>query len=240
MSNKHGYITLKELKDLLPIKYKNKSSDRLVKYVNRLILNPDYGDEFAEMFVTSITVLSGRVVYTIDQFIDACKFLCLLAMELSVTDAYIRVFPDRWTNKKAAHPDATEHDMRGESARFGHNTLVNKVREQKQLKFHLVNQDVAQRMVAQLEWLAFNARSDVAKVSAATAVLKETRPPETQKVELEVGLGEKTIEIQQQQTLVLKKIALNQQELYKQGYTLDQIQSIQMKENEVIEGEVDE
>jgi len=240
MGHKNGYITVKELKDLLPKKYKNKGSERLVKDINELIVHGDYGDEFAEMFVTSITVLSGRATYTIDQYIDACKFLCLLAMEISVTDSYIRVFPDRWFNKKKLHPECTEHDMRGEAARFGHNTLVNMIREQKQLKFHLVNQDVAQRMVAQLEWLAFNARSDVAKVSAATAVLKETRPPETQKVELEVGLGEKTIEIQQQQTDVLKKIALNQQELYKQGYTLDQIQSIQMKENDVIEGEVDE
>ncbi len=240
MGNRNGYITLSELKDLLPKKYKNKGSDKLVKSINDLIVHSDYGDEFAEMFVTSITVLSGRATWTIEQFINACKFLCLLSMEVSVTDAYIKVFYERWEAKKKAHPDAVEHDMRGEAARFGHNTLVNAIRDQKQIKFHLVNQDVAQRMVAQLEWLAFNARSDVAKVSAATAVLKETRPPETQKIELEVGLGEKTIEIQQQQTDVLKKIALNQRELYKQGYTLDEIQSIQMKENNTIEGEIDE
>jgi len=182
--------------------------------------------------------LSGRYTYTIEQYVDACKFLCLLSMEISVTDSYIRVFPGRWNVKRDAGGD--EHAMRGEAARYGHNVLVNSIREQKQLKFHLVNQDVAQRMVHQLEWLAFNARSDVAKVSAATAVLKETRPPEAQKIELEVGMNDKSIEIAQQQTDVLKKIALNQQELYKQGFSLDEIQSIQAKQTDIIEGEIDE
>ena len=237
MPQKSSYITLKELKDLLPKKYKSKGSEKLVKVVNAAIVNPDYGDEFAEMFVTSITVLSGRAVWTIEQFVDACKFLCLVGMEKSKVDSYMQVFPKKCDDR--IKDGQGKNVLDGDAARYNHNTLVNAIREQKQIKFHLVNQDTAQRMVHQLEWLAFNARSDMAKVSAAVAVLKETRPPEAQKIELEVGMSEKTIEIQQQQTDVLKKIALNQQELYKKGYSLDEIQSIQMKEADIIEGEID-
>jgi len=232
-------LTKELIKTSLPKKFSGEISDSVIDEINLLIDDPDYGEAFKENMVTYTSVLSGKDTWSLQMYLDATKFFSLVSMGDSQAKAYCKVFPDRLQ----ARLDRGEgqNEMAGEASRYSGSKLVNAIREQSQVPFHLRNQGAAQDALNQLLHLMMNARSDVAKVSAATAVLKETRPPEAQKIEMQVGLSDIAVEQQEKQNSALRDIAANQRKLLEQGYSLDEVQQIHVtRVHDTVEAELDE
>jgi len=231
-------VTLEYMQEVLPKNQSKAVTQETVDNINMLTEETEYGEHFREHMITSASVLAGKESWSIDHDLTAIKFYSLRSMGIGQVDSYAKVFPDRLMDRLAgAGEDKTV--LRGEAARYDNSVLVNKIREQSLVPFHLKNQGAAQEALDQLLHLMMNARSDVAKVSAATAVLKETRPPEAQKVELQLGMSDQALEMHEKQNETLREVAINQRKLLEQGYSLDEVQQIQITST-VIEGEVED
>lgn len=182
-------LTLELMQETLPKQYKKLVTEELVGELNHLTVDPDYGEEFKSSILTYMDILSGKESYSLRQYLDAIKFYSLTAAGLVQVDAYIKVFPERLQARLDRGQD--KENMRGEAARFNQTDLVNRIRNQALVPLHLVNQGVTQQAINQLANLMMTSRSDMAKVSAASALLKELRPPESQKIELDIGINTK-------------------------------------------------
>ncbi len=232
-------LTKEFVKANLGKKFTGEISDSVIDEINLLIDDPDYGEAFKENMVTYTSVLSGKDTWSLQMYLDATKFFSLVSMGDSQAKAYCKVFPDRFQ----ARLDRGEgqNEIAGEASRYNGSKLVNAIREQSQVPFHLRNQGAAQDALNQLLHLMMNARSDVAKVSAATAVLKETRPPEAQKIEMQVGLSDIAVEQQEKQNMALRDIAINQRKLIEQGYSIEEVQKIHVtRTHDTIDVDVEE
>lgn len=228
-------LTLSALTIAVPKNYKKDITPELIEELNLLIENPDYGQEFRETIVSSASILAGKEPFSLGQYVSAVKFVSLTMAGFSRVKAYCMVFPDRLEAREARGESIS--DMGGEASRFNATTAVNKIREQARIPLHLVNQGTVQAAINQLLYLMMNARSDVAKVSAATTLLKELRPPEVQNVELQIGMSDQALAVQEKQTEQLVSIAENQRRLLEAGANLNDIQQIHVT---AIEAEVDE
>jgi len=231
-------VTMEYFQETLPKKFGGAINQSTIDEINKLVEDPDYGEEFKSSMVTYTSVLSGKDKWSFKMYMEATKFFSLRAMGMSQIDSYAKVFPERLQVRLDSGFD--KNILRGEAARYDGNKLVNAIREQSQVPFHLRNQGAAQDALNQLISLMYTARSDVAKVSAATAVLKETRPPEAQKIELQVGLSEDAVEQQEKQNEQLRDIANNQRKLLEQGYSIDEVQKIHVtRVHDTIDAEVE-
>lgn len=184
MSKELSYEVFKEV---LPKNMKKVVTQEVVDEINKLVKDPDYGEELKSSMISATNVLAGKENWSLKQYIDAVKFYSLTAAAMTQTDAYCKVFPDRLQNR--LDRGETKNDMNGEASRYNSSELVNRIRNQALVPLHLVNQSTVQLAINTLTHLMINAKSDVAKVSAASALLKELRPPEAQKIQLDVGIN---------------------------------------------------
>ena len=220
-------LTLEYFQSTLPKQYKKLISQDIVTEINHLVTDPDYGKEFQESVVTAMSILDGREKWSLRKYVDAIKFYSLTAAAMPQAKAYAMVFPERLQAR--LDRGETIHDMNGEASRFNSTELVNKIRAQALVPIHLVNQGTVQLAINKLTDIMLTGRSEVAKVSAATALLKELRPPETQKVELQLGLSDEARAAQDKQNQQLISIAENQRRLLEAGHSIDDIQKIHVE-----------
>ena len=183
-------LSLELVQGLVPKHYKNSVTQELIDDLNRLSRDPDYGEEFKQSMLTSTSILGGaNSKWSLAMYVDAVKYFSLTAAQMSQADAYIAVFPERFQSR--LDRGETKEDIRGEASRYNNSELVNKIRQQALVPLHLVNQGNVQIAINVLVDIATRGRSEVAKVSAATALLKELRPAETAKIELDVNISNK-------------------------------------------------
>ena len=231
-------LTLEYMQATLPKNHAKTITQETIDEINALVEDPDYGEHFKESMITSASVLGGKEPWSFKEYMNATKYLSIVALGETHLNAYVKVFPERL---QVRLDDGFSKDVcRGEAGRYNSSVLVNALRGQSQVPFHLRNQGAAQDALDQLLHLMMNARSDVAKVSAATAVLKETRPPEVQQVELQLGLSDQALEMQDKQNETLRELAMNQRKLLEQGYDIGDIQKLHVTNKTAIEAEIDE
>jgi hypothetical protein len=165
------------------------------------------------------------------QYLDAVKYYSLTAGGLSQVDAYMKVFPERMQAR--LDRDQDKDDMRGEASRFNATELVNRIRDQALVPLHLVNQGNLQLAINTLVQVATKSRSDIARVNAASALLKELKAPETQKIELDIGVN--TTDSIAELRKATEKLAIQQAQSIDAGIAVKQI-----AESTIIEAEVEE
>jgi hypothetical protein len=237
MAKKHKIqpLSYENMLEQLPKRYRKNLTKEVVDEINKLIEDPDYGEEFKESIVTHTHILGGKENFSLKSYINAVKFYSLTAAGLSATKAYIKVFPERLQARLDRGQSA--YDITGEASRFNHSEVVNKVRAQALVPLHLVNQGTVQKAINTLSDIMLNGKSEVARVNAANTIIKELRPPEVQQVELQLGQSEEALKAQERQTEQLAQIAENQRRLLAAGVSIEDVQQIQVT---VIEAEEDE
>lgn len=231
-------LTLELVQNVVPKSYRKLVDQETVDTINKLTEDPDYGEEFKNSIITHTSILDGTNNWSLKQYVDGVKFYSLTAAGLSQVDAYCKVFPERLQSR--LDRGQSKVDMNGEASRFNSTDLVNKIRQQALVPLHLVNQGTTQLAINTLTDLMLKGRSEVARVSAATALLKELRPPEAQQVDLKIGLNDDARAAQERQNQQLLEIAENQRRLLQAGVPLAEIQKIHVQKEDHIEAELDE
>lgn len=232
-------ISLETVKAATPKRYRGTMTQSMVDDINKCIEDPDYGEEFGESIFTYLNILGGSKKWSMFDYVSAVKYFSLTAACVNQVDAYCRVFPDRLQARLTL--GLTKADMTGEASRYNGNELVSIIRDQALIPLHLVNQGILQKAINKAAQLMMTAKSEKVQGDMALGLIKELRPPETNKVEVAIGLNDSAREAQERQTNAMLEIAENQRRMLAAGASLSDIQKLTMVHNtEDIEAEIDE
>lgn len=179
-------LTEEEFKRALPAKLQSQANQQTLDTINQILVEPEMADYYRENFITYSHILQeGK--FSMEAYVNAIKYCSYKIAGLSNKDAYIKTFPGRYK----AHLAKGTSDKAIDSYIHAYNKtkLVTSILEQAYIPSWLLNQDAYQRAInVQLD-LMQNADSEKVRSDAANSILNHLKPPENNKIELDIGLS---------------------------------------------------
>lgn len=212
-------LTLEQFQRALPDKVKKSVNQELVDSINKTLGDPDLHEAYRDNLLSYTKVMAdGR--FKIQNYIDAVKYVSHKLLGCSNIDAYMKTFPDKYN--RFVQQGVTPKDIASYVTAYNKSKLVNLIFEQTLVPHYVLNQDLYQKALNVQAELMVSANSEKVRCDAANSLLTHLKMPETQKVELEIGmkedssiqaLRETTLALARQQRLMLEAGAMNAQEV---------------------------
>lgn len=212
-------LTAEQFKQALPDKVKKSVSQELIDQINSTLSEPEMYEAYRDNLLSYSKVMAdGR--FKIDQYISAVKYVSHKLMGATNIEAYSKTFPDKM--QRFAAQGVSAKDIASYVAAYNKSKLVNLIFEQTLIPSYVLNQDLYQKALNVQAELMVSANSEKVRCDAANSLLTHLKMPETQKVELEIGVKEDsaiaalratTMELARQQRLMLEAGAMNAQEV---------------------------
>lgn len=220
-------LTVDQFKIALPDKVKKSINQELVDQINATLSDPDMYEAYRENLLSYTKVMAdGR--FKIGDYVNAVKYVSHKLMGASNIEAYVKTFPDkyqRFTNQGVASKDIASY-----VTAYNKSKLVNLIMEQTLVPSYVLNQDLYQKALNVQAELMLTAKSEKVRSDAAAHLMAALKMPETQKVELDIGVKEDgsiaalratTLELARQQRLMVEAGAMNAQEVAHSKLVLD-------------------
>lgn len=180
-------LSRQQLQDALPDKFKKTVNQELVDQINTTLADVDMYETYRDNLLSYSTVLQeGR--WTIPQYVCAVKYVSHKLMGDSNLDSFIKTFPDKyqdWLIRKVSQKDISSY-----VSSYNKSKLVNTIYEQTLIPSWVLNQDMYQKALNTQADLMLNAKSEMVRTNAANSLLTHLKPPQTQKIELDIGMKE--------------------------------------------------
>jgi hypothetical protein len=194
-------LTTDQFKKCLPDKMKKSVNQELIDKVNSTLSNPDMYENYRDNLLSYSHVMSdGR--FKLTSYIDAVKYVSYKLMGGTNLQCYTQTFPDkiqRFTVQGIAGKDIASY-----VSAYNKSKLVNLILEQSLVPTWVLNQDMYQKALNTQAELMISARSEKVRSDAANSILTHLKRPETQKIELDVGIKkDSTIDALRQATMEL-------------------------------------
>lgn len=212
-------LTAEQFKQALPDKVKKSVSQELIDQINSTLSEPEMYEAYRDNLLSYSKVMAdGR--FKIDQYISAVKYVSHKLMGATNIEAYSKTFPDKM--QRFAAQGVSAKDIASYVTAYNKSKLVNLIFEQTLIPSYVLNQDLYQKALNVQAELMVAAKSEKVRCDAANSLLTHLKMPETQKVELEIGVKEDsaiaalratTMELARQQRLMLEAGAMNAQEV---------------------------
>lgn len=212
-------LTVDQFRQALPDKVKKSVSQELIDQINNTLSEPEMFEAYRDNLLSYSKVMAdGR--FKIDQYISAVKYISHKLMGCTNIEAYSKTFPDKM--QRFAAQGVSSKDIASYVTAYNKSKLVNLIFEQTLIPTYVLNQDLFQKALNVQAELMVNANSEKVRCDAANSLLSHLKMPETQKVELEIGvkedsaiasLRETTLALARQQRLMLEAGAMNAQEV---------------------------
>lgn len=190
--------------------------------INRCAEDPDYGPEFLQTYMEHLKVLADAPKNNHEQYLRAMKFFSLVEAENTLTDAYIKVFPERHAKRQAGNPgrDAKEL-LRGEASRYNSSKMVTEIRRVAAHPVHLVHRHLLNQAILETANLMTTARSEMVRQKAAATLINELKPAEdaTLNIKVDDGSGSVIEELRE----ATKELAAQQHKSVMAGVPVKQI-----------------
>jgi hypothetical protein len=100
-------LSLEVVQSQLPNAKKLMVDQGVLDDLNKLSNDIDYGPEFLESYLSHLKVLADAPRANHTQYLNAMKFFSLVEAGNTLTDAYIKVFPERYEQAKRSSRDPT-------------------------------------------------------------------------------------------------------------------------------------
>lgn len=183
MSNQ---ITLEVLKEALPDNLGKNASQNLVDKINSILTSdPGFAEQYAHNLFEYTNVLkTGK--YKLSSYVEAVQFVSYLSMGMSNQDAWIKTFPDRYK-----YYISKGNDMKTISAyisMYSNSKLVSTIKEVAYIPIHIMYRHIQHEAIMTQVELMKTATSEKVRSDAANSLMTHLRPPETKKVELDIGI----------------------------------------------------
>jgi len=158
--------------------------------------------------------------FKVSQYIDAVKYVSHKLMGSTNIEAYTKTFPNKYSRFVAQ--GVLPKDIASYITAYNKTKLVNLIYEQTLIPSYVLNQDLYQKALNVQAELMVNSGSDKVRCDAANSLLTHLKMPETQKVELAIGVKEdssiaalraSTLELARQQRLMVESGAMNAQQV---------------------------
>lgn len=194
-------LTLEQFQQALPGKFKKTVNQELLDSINTVLKDPDLFEIYRDNLLSYTHVL-GDGKYKMMDYVLAVKYCSHKLMGCTNLEAYVKTFPDRYKNFVAN--GTSSKDIASYITAYNKNKLVNAIMEQSLIPSWILNQDMYQSALNVQFELMKSAQSEKVRSDAANSLLNHLKPPETQKVELEIGTKEhSSIDLLRQTTLEL-------------------------------------
>lgn len=180
-------LTVEQFRMALPDKVKKSVNQELIDQVNKTLSNPDEFENYRNNLLSFSSVMKdGR--FKIDEYLNAVRYVSFKLMGATNIEAYTKTFPDKYARFVAQGVAAK--DIASYCTAYNKSKLVNLIFEQTLVPVHVLNMDMYQKALnAQFE-LGMTANSEKVRADALNSVLAQLKPPETKKIELDVGIKE--------------------------------------------------
>lgn len=194
-------LTIEEFREALPDKVKKSVSPSLINEINKTLSDPDLYELYRDNLLSYTSVMmDGK--FKISGYLDAIKYVCHKLRGLTNERAYELTYPKKmldWATKKVP----SSHQSSYISA-YNKSKLVQSLMAQTMTPTWVLNQDMYQQALNTQADIMVNAKSDMARTAAANSILTQLKPPEAQKIELDVSVKEdSSINVLRQATLEL-------------------------------------
>ena len=203
----------------MPDKVKKSVNQELIDQINQTLSDPDMFETYRDNLLSYTKVMAdGR--FKVTDYVNAVKYVSHKLMGCTNIEAYIKTFPDkyqRWVNQGISSKDIASY-----VTAYNKSKLVNLIFEQTLIPSYVLNQDLYQKALNVQAELMISAKSEKVRCDAANSLLSHLKMPETQKVELDIGIKEDssiaalrqaTMELVRQQRLMVEAGAMNAQEV---------------------------
>jgi hypothetical protein len=160
-------------------------TDDLIDTLNSNITDPEFREIYRENLLGFTNVITeGK--YKLQGYMDAVKFVSYKFIGCTDIESYTKTFPDRY--QRLIDEKCTNKQISSYVSAFRHTKLVQKIFEQTMIPVHIRNMDIYQKAVETQANLMITANSEKVRCDAANSLMTQLKPPETKKIELDVGL----------------------------------------------------
>ena len=212
-------LTVDQFRQALPDKVKKSVNQELIDQINTTLSDPEMYENYRDNLMSYTRVMADGK-FKISSYVEAVKYVSHKLMGCTNIDAYIKTFPDKYN--RFIQQGVSAKDIASYVTAYNKNKLVNLIFEQTLIPSYVLNQDLYQRALNVQADLMITAKSEKVRCDAANSLLTQLKMPETQKVELEIGVKEDssiaalratTMELARQQRLMVESGAMNAQEI---------------------------
>ena len=218
-------LTLASVQSQLSGQQKLMVDEGVIEEINKLVKDPDYGPEFLESYLDCLNVLAEAPRNNHTQYLNAMKFFSLVQAGNSLTDAYVKTFPDRFNKRAAGNPHCTPDEvkqlLRGEASRYNGSKLMSDILRVSTIPVQLVHRHLLHEAILVQADLMHNARSEMVRSKAADTLIRELKPAEDQVLNVKVDDGSTSVIAELQKAA--QALAAQQHEAVMAGIPLKQI-----------------
>lgn len=199
--------------------------EETIAEINKLVHDPEYGPEFLESYLECLNVLAEAPRNNHKQYVNAMKFFTLVEARNSLTDAYVKTFPDRFNNRAKGNPTLPPEEvkqlLRGEASRYNGSKMLAEVRRVATIPVQLIHRHLLHEAILETANLMKNARSEMVRAKAADTLIRELKPAEDQVLNVKVDDGSSSVIDELHKAT--KALAAQQHEAVMAGVPLQQI-----------------
>ena len=212
-------LTVEELKAALPDRVKKSLNQELIDQINLTLAEPELYEAYRDNLLSYTKVMADGK-FKIPNYIDAVKYVSHKLMGCTNIDAYSKTFPGKIARFTAQ--GVSSKDIASYVTAYNKSKLVNLIFEQTLIPHYVLNQDLYQRALNVQAELMVSANSEKVRSDAANSLLTHLKMPETQKVELNIGVKEDssidalrqaTMALAREQRLMVESGAMNAQQV---------------------------
>lgn len=181
-------MEIEAVKRLVPKNQRGMITPEFCEKVEKSVNDPVLAEQVKSNFISYLNVLStGK--FSMDEYLNAVKYVSFKLLNYTNRDAYAATFPDRW--ERMIKEGVEEKRMDAYVAMYNKSKLVVAIYEQTIVPTYVLNAPLHQEALNVLaKMIKDPSVRGMAKVKACEAILTHTKQPEIVKGELTIGLQE--------------------------------------------------
>jgi len=224
-------LTEEQFKAALPAHMTKSVNPLLMMRINNTLSSPEEWENYKDNLLDYVGVLQqGK--FKMQNYLDAVRYVGFKVMGFNNITSYRKTFPDKYA--KFVREGVSSKAIASYSTAYNQSKLVNLIYEQTLIPAYLLNAPQFQKAINKQvsimnnEKASFKVQSD-----AANSLLTHLKPPETKKVELDIGINTTSIIDDYEQAM--STMVAKQLELMKAGGDVKQIANAKIPTIEVID-----
>lgn len=179
-------MQIDEFKEALPAKLRNSVNQQTLNNINQILSEPEMYEYYRNNFLSYSHVLANSR-NSIEEYVNAIKYCSFKIAGFNNKEAYMRTFKTRYQAHVAN--GVSEKDIASYISAYNKTKLVTSILEHAYIPMWLLNQDAVQLAInTQIAVMKDPDASDKNKIDAANSILNHLKPPEKNKIELDIGI----------------------------------------------------
>ncbi len=223
-------LTLTTVKSQLSKQQQLLVDESTVDEINKLAADPDYGPEFLEAYLDHLQILADAPKNTHQQYLNAVKFFSLVEAGNSLTDAYVKVFPERFEQRARTTGEESKEIVRGDASRYNGSKMVNEIRRVATIPVQLIHRHLLHEAILENANLMKNARSEMVRQKAADTLIRELKP--TEDATLNINVDDGSTSVIEELRKATQELAAKQHEAAMAGVPVKQIAAARIFSND--------